>query len=391
MTTSTTQRAKARQAASPRRSRRTRIKPQQKSLWRRLNEIEIGGKKKPKRADVISFTRELATLLDSGIGMGHALRLLAGQRRNSPLGPVIAAINDDLNAGSTLSEAMKKHPQVFPRIFVRTLSSSDRGVPLTTTLKQAGDFLDSAQSAVSQAKRAMIYPSLVFFVGIAVVIMLLMVSLPQMKVLFSSLDSELPLPTRVLLGVSDTLRAYPLPIFGGLVATIVAVVRYLKTAKGRWLLHKTMLKVPILGDIVLGGDLSRAAGALGALAQVGLPLPEAMEVASETAGNEVIRSALDKVRQGLLAGEGLAGPLEEANLFPVSFVQTIKVAEDTGTLDTNLIRMSGFYQQDSTEKVKGMVALLEPLSTVVVALMVGFVALAVIMPMYSALSVVGGK
>ena len=389
MSTSNAQRSRVR-ATGPR-SRRTRIKPQQKSLWRRLNEIEIGGKKKPKRADVISFTRELATLLESGIGMGHALRLLAGQRRKTPLGAVIADINDDLNAGSTLAEAMKKHPAVFPRIFVRTLSSSDRGVPLTTTLKQAGDFLDSAQSAVAQAKRAMIYPSLVFFVGIAVVIMLLMVSLPQMKVLFSSLDSALPLPTRVLLAISDTLRAYPLPIFGGLVVAVMALLRYLKTNRGRWMLHRAMLRTPILGEIVLGGDLARAAGALGSLSQVGLPLPEAMEVASETAGNEVVRAALVKVRQGLLAGEGLAGPLEEANIFPVSFVQTIKVAEDTGTLDKNLIRMSGFYQQDSTEKVKAMVALLEPLSTVVVALMVGFVALAVIMPMYTALSVVGGK
>jgi type IV pilus assembly protein PilC len=157
------------------------------------------------------------------------------------------------------------------------------------------------------------------------------------------------------------------------------------------MLHKLMLKLPVLGEIVISGDLARSAGALGSLTQVGLPLPEAMEVASETAGNEVIRAALVKVRLGLLAGEGLAGPLEEANLFPVSFVQTIKVAEDTGTLDKNLVRMSDFYQLEATEKVKSMVALLEPLSTVVVALMVGFVALAVIMPMYAALSVVGGE
>ncbi|MCH7970008.1 MAG: type II secretion system F family protein [Chloroflexi bacterium] len=146
-----------------------------------------------------------------------------------------------------------------------------------------------------------------------------------------------------------------------------------------------MLKVPMLGQIIVGGDLARSAGALASLSEAGLPLPEAMEVAQETAGNLIIREALSNARLGLIAGNGLARPLEKTGLFPPTFIQTLKVAEDTGTLDENLRRMSEFYQKDSSERVKSMVGLIEPLATITVALAVGFIAMAVIMPMYSIL------
>jgi len=146
-----------------------------------------------------------------------------------------------------------------------------------------------------------------------------------------------------------------------------------------------MLKVPMMGQIIVGADLARSAGALASLSEAGLPLPEAMEVAQETAGNLIIREALSHAREGLIAGNGLARPLESTGLFPPTFIQTLKVAEDTGTLEENLHRMSEFYQTDSSERVKGMVGLIEPLATIAVALAVGFIAMAVIMPMYTIL------
>lgn len=370
--------------AKKRRQTRSKSRQPQKSLWERINSIEIGSKK-IKRADLISFSRELSTLIDAGIGIDSALKLLLEQRANTPFADVIFKLKEDLNAGVTIAESMNSQPKVFPRIYVRTVSSADRGAPLTRTLNQAADFLDSAQSAMAQAKRAMIYPMMIVFVGIGIVIMLLTVSLPQMIGLFETMGADLPLPTKILISLSDFILKYPIHIVVIGVGTIVGGVKLSKTRRGSRFIHSMMLKVPMLGQIIVGGDLARSAGALASLSEAGLPLPEAMEVAQETAGNLIIREALSNARLGLIAGNGLARPLEKTGLFPPTFIQTLKVAEDTGTLDENLRRMSEFYQKDSSERVKSMVGLIEPLATITVALAVGFIAMAVIMPMYSIL------
>ena len=370
--------------AKNRRQTRSKSRQPQKSLWERINSIEIGSKK-IKRAELISFSRELSTLIDAGIGIDSALKLLLEQRANTPFADVIFKLKEDLNAGVTIAESMNSQPKVFPRIYVRTVSSADRGAPLTRALNQAADFLDSAQSAMAQAKRAMIYPMMIVFVGIGIVIMLLTVSLPQMIGLFETMGADLPLPTKILISLSDFILKYPIHILGFGAVSVVGGLKLSKSDRGTRFIHKMMLKVPMLGPIIIGADLARSAGALASLSEVGLPLPDAMEVAQETAGNLIIREALSNARLGLIAGNGLARPLEKTGLFPPTFIQTLKVAEDTGTLDENLRRMSEFYQKDSSERVKSMVGLIEPLATIAVALAVGFIAMAVIMPMYSIL------
>jgi type IV pilus assembly protein PilC len=383
MTTAT---KKQKSAAVRRKSKRG--SKEQKSLFKRLSEIEIGSKK-IKRVELISFSRELATLIEAGVGIEAALKLLLEQRTGTPFEAVIEQLREDLNAGKTIAQSMTEQPNVFPRVFVRTVSSADRGAPLTRTLTQAADFLDSAQTAMAQAKRSMIYPMMIVLVGIGVVTMLLTVSLPQMIGLFETMGAALPLPTKVLIQMSELIRTYPLHILGTLVVLGVGGLKLSKTEKGIRFIHKMILKTPMLGEIVIGGDVARSAGALASLSEVGLPLPEAMEVAQETASNVLVREALTEAREGLVAGNGLARPLEATKMFPPTFIQTIKVAEDTGTLDDNLRRMSDFYQKDSSERVKGMVGLIEPAATITVALAVGFVAMAVVMPMYSILGKLG--
>jgi len=380
----TTTAKRRRPTRARRKSARSSRKEPQQSLWKRLNSIEISAKK-IKRSELISFSRELSTLIDSGIGIESALNLLMEQRVGTAFEPVINKLKDDLNAGKTIAESMGSQPKVFPRVYVRTVSSADRGAPLNRTLSQAADFLDSAQSAIAQAKRAMIYPMMVVLVGIGVVAMLLTVSLPQMIGLFETMGASLPMPTKVLIAVSGILTSYPLHILGGLVGTVFTVLKLSKSKRGTLFIHKMMLKTPMLGQIVIGGDVSRSMGALASLSEVGLPLPEAMEVAQETASNLLVREALNEAREGLVAGNGLSRPLAKSGMFPTTLIQSIRVAEDTGTLDENLRRMSDYFQTDSSERVKGMVGLIEPLATITVALAVGFVAMAVIMPMYSIL------
>ena len=368
--------------------RRKKQREQKKSLWKQFNESSLFSKKKPKKTEVVSVTRELATLLESGIGMSAALHLLGDQRKGTMLGDAILALAIDLNAGATIAESMAHHPDVFPRIYVRTVSAADKGAPLPASLRQAADFLDTAASAIAQAKRALIYPGLIMMVGVVVVLFLVTVSLPQMINLFSTLGADLPLPTKILIGLSEVLRAYPIFIVGGLIALVAAVLKFKSTTRGKYMIHQWMLHLPLFKNVIISSDLARTAGALSALTEVGMPVPDALEVALETVGNDVIRAALVKARQGLIAGEGLADPLAESGIFPATFVQTLKVAENTGTLDANLKRMSEFYQNDAEEKVKAMVAVIEPLSTVIVALLVGFVALSVIMPMYTILGAI---
>ena len=388
MTTATKRRRPARTRRKAGSRGKSKSREAEKSLWKRLNDIEFGAKK-VKRADLISFSRELSTLVEAGVGIDSALGLLLEQRGNTPFEKVIFKLRDDLNAGKTIAQSMSEQPEVFPRVYVRTVSSADRGAPLTRTLGQAADFLDSAQTAIAQAKRAMIYPMMIVLVGVGVVTMLLTVSLPQMIGLFETMGASLPLPTKVLIAVSEFIRHYPLHILGSMVVGAVGGLKLAKTQRGTRVLHTIMLNLPMMGQIIVAGDVARSSGALASLSQVGLPLPEAMEVAQETASNLHIREALAGAREGLVAGNGLARPLEKTGLFPPTFIQTLKVAEDTGTLDENLRRMSDFYQQDSTERVKGMVGLIEPLATISVALAVGFIAMAVVMPMYSILGSLG--
>ena len=374
--------ARKRKATRTRRKSARKDPPQ--SLWKRLNSIEISAKK-IKRSELIAFSRELSTLIDAGIGIESALNLLMEQRVGSAFEPVINQLKDDLNAGKTIAESMSSQPKVFPRVYVRTVSSADRGAPLNRTLSQAADFLDSAQSAMAQAKRAMIYPMMIVLVGIGVVTMLLTVSLPQMIGLFETMGASLPMPTKVLIAISGIMTSYPLHILGGLVVGVFGTLKLSKTERGTRFIHSMMLKTPMLGRIVIGGDVARSAGALASLSEVGLPLPEALEVAQETASNILVREALSEAREGLVAGNGLSRPLAKSGMFPTTLIQSIRVAEDTGTLDENLRRMSDFYQLDSSERVKGLVGMIEPLATITVALAVGFVAMAVIMPMYSIL------
>ncbi|MCH7734946.1 MAG: type II secretion system F family protein [Chloroflexi bacterium] len=344
---------------------------------------------KIKRAIVIAFARELATLIESGIPVVQALVLTGEQRRGTPLEPVVRRMVRDLNSGMLLADAMAVHSSVFSHIFIQTVATSDRGAPVAEVLRQAADFLDTADSAIAQAKQALIYPAIVMTVGLVVVTLLITVVLPSMTQLLVNLDQGLPLPTKILIWLSDFLITQKLPLLvGGLIVT-VGTAKYIKTPRGKLQLHKLVLRVPAASTLIVYSDIARASAAMSALTSAGLSLPEAVEVATGTASNLVIRGALARGRAGLLAGDGLARPLAATGVFPETFIQTLRVAEDTGTMDANLKRMADFYQKEAESAVKNLVGLVEPLSTVFIALIVGFIAMAVVMPMYSALGSLG--
>jgi len=344
---------------------------------------------KIKTGEVVSFAREFATLIDAGVSAVPALQLMKEAREGKPFEPVIQGLIDDLNAGWPMAEAMDQYPKVFNRFFVRTISTADRGAPITDALRQAAGFLDTADSAMADARKAMVYPMIVLVLGLAVTVLMLTVALPPMIDLFNNLDAGLPLPTRILIFMSESLTARPLEILAGVAVIVMIAFKYFKSEGGHAAWHRAQLRVPVLSSVIVQNDTARISAALSSLIDAGLSLPEALEVATETASNDVIRAALVSSRTRLLAGDGLAIPLAETGVFPTTFTQALRVGENTGTLDANLRRMAEFYAKSADDTLKSFVALLEPLSTVVIAMLVGFMALAVIMPMYSVLGTLG--
>jgi type IV pilus assembly protein PilC len=344
---------------------------------------------KIKTNEVVAFAREFATLMDAGVSAVPALQLMKEAREGKPFEKVIQGLIDDLSAGRPLAESMERYPKVFSRFFVKTVSTADRGAPITEALRQAAGFLDTADSAVASARKAMLYPMIVLALGLAVTVLMLTVALPPMIDLFNNLDAQLPLPTRVLIFMSESMTARPLEILVTLVVLVGAFVRYMKSERGHAMWHRAQLHIPVLSSVIVQNDTARISSALSSLVDAGLSLPEALEVATETASNDVIRAALVKSRTQLLAGDGLARPMMDAGVFPTTFTQALRVGENTGTLDANLRRMAEFYARSADDTLKSFVALLEPLSTVVIAALVGFMAIAVIMPMYSVLGTLG--
>lgn len=359
-----------------------------RAAWRFLNEAEFLTKKKVTRHEVVRFTRELATLLETGISIGQALRLLRNQRIGQPIEPVISQIGEDLAGGVSLAQAMASHSDVFDAGYIRTISSADAGAALGTTLKRAASFIDDRSSVIAEAKRQLVYPALILLIGLGVVIMLLTVSLPQMMGLFDSLDTELPVPTKILIGASEFLRGYPHYIFLALIVGFGVAYKSLKTKRGRRFMHVAALRTPILRKVVLYNDISRSSGALSSLMESGLAISDAMDVSSDAVGNDLVREAMGEVKLGLMAGEGMAVPMRKTGLFPESYIQSIDVGEQTGNLQETMAKMSEYYREEAQHSMKGLVGLIQPLSTVAVSLGVGFIALSVIMPMYSALGAI---
>ncbi len=356
-----------------------------RTLWDKLTKTEFLSKKKVTRDDVIGFTREFATLLESGLTIGNSLELLAAQRVDEPLGPVIQKVSEDLVAGDTLAEAFSKHPEIFDEGFTRSISSASRGAPIARALYRAADFMSERASVMSEMKRQLAYPVLVLVVGIVIVGVLLTVSLPQMMNLFTNLDSELPTPTRILIAISNGIRGYPEYIALGMLVVVIGTFRFTRTKQGRRLIHLAALKIPGLRKIVLFNEISKMSEVTSSLLESGMPINAAIDAAKDSVGNDIVREAMIEVRDGLQSGDGLAAPLRQTGLFPATFTQSLEVAENTGTLTETLSRLSRLYREEARVNIKSLVGMVQPLSTILVALIVGFIAISVIMPMYTAL------
>lgn len=337
----------------------------------------------PKPKDVILFSRQLATLVESGIALLSALQLLTEQVTSKPFRRVIEEIVEDIQKGVSLSEALEKHPYVFSPLYCRMMEIGERTGNIELILRRLATYIEKEQAVVGRMRGAMAYPAFILLMAIGVVGVMVTFTLPPMMGLFSEFGAELPWPTRFLMALTGFATTYMFHVLVGGVAVAIITTGYVSLPRGRRHRDWLLLKMPVIGKINMQGNVSRLSRTMSTLLRAGLSLPEIMDLTLQTIGNVVIREAIETLRTESLQGRGLSEPLAASRLFPGMLSQMVRVGEETGTLDSHLETLADFYEQEVERGVDTLMSMMEPALTLFVGFIVGFIAVSVIMPMYS--------
>lgn len=346
---------------------------------------------KIKPRDVIVFSRQLATLIRSGISLLPALDILQGQvTTGRAFKKILETITNDLGTGSSFSQAISKHPKAFSDIYCRTIAVGEQSGNLEIVLNRMADYHERQGAVAKKIGKALAYPLMIGGVGIVVVIILMTVVMPQLLGMFTAMNAELPLPTKILIWLTDFFNANILYLLIAAVILAAVAVWMVKQPSGRRLLDRMKLTIPVIGPATLMGELARFCRTMSVLISAGLNLQEVMEMIPQSSDNRVISDALSQVNEGLLLGGGLSEPMSRIDIFPPLLVQMVAVGEQSNTLDYTLGVVADFYEVTAEEKTAAMVGMIGPALTIVMALGVGFIAISVLMPMYTLTGAFGG-
>ncbi len=334
-------------------------------------------------AEIIMFSRQLALLLETGTDMVTSLELLQAQVTNRTLRRIIGDAISDVQGGSPLSQALSKHPRAFPTVYHRLVSVGEKSGNLEVVLRRAADYMERVATTRKNIKGALAYPTIVFIVAIIVIAVLIAFVFPAFSGFYVSFGVQLPAPTRTLIAITDWLHHYGLWLLAGMVAAVGMGYAYTRTPTGRYQWDTLMLTLPRIGHINLLSELSRCCHTMALLYSSGLPLPEIMTVVIQGTNNKAMAKALSEVQQAMIAGQGLSHPMTKNKLFLPLMAQMTAVGEETGNLDNTLATVAEAYETEADDKTKSMVALITPAMTIIIGLVVGFIALALLSAMYS--------
>ena len=342
-----------------------------------------------KPREIIMFSRQLALLLESGTDIVTSLDLLQSQMTNRTLKRVIGEVASDIRGGKSLSAALSKHPRVFSQMYYRAIAAGEQGGNLEVVLRQMADYIERGAMTEKKIKNALTYPFIIALVATVVIAILSTFVLPAFTSLYARFGAELPLPARMLMGATDWLTHYGLYLLLVIVAAAGLGFVYIKTPAGKYQWDKLSLSLPIVGRINLLGELSRCCRTMALLVRVGLPLPEIMAVAIQSSNNKAMAKTLTEVQQELIRGEGLSRPMAKRELFLPLMVQMVGVGEETGNLDNTLTTVAENFEVEADDKTSSAVGLIQPAMTVIIGLVVAFIALSLISAMYSVYGQVG--
>jgi type II secretion system protein F len=336
------------------------------------------------RSDVLTFTHQLATLVEAGLPLDRALVILEDLAPNARLRAIVSDLLKSVRSGNSLAEAMAKHqPRPFSRLAVNMVRAGEKGGVLEATLKRLAELLEETQEFRETVVSAMIYPLLLTSVGGAAVVFLLTFVIPRFVDIFKDLGQSLPLPTQILLAVSGAVQQYWWFIAVLVLSGVLAVRMALGSEAGRWQWDRMLLRLPLLGEVVLKTETARFARVLGTLLKSGVPVLTALGVVRELAGNQVLGRAIERVSEGVRRGAGIAGPLGESQAFPAMAAHMVRVGEETGRLEEMLLKLATDFESEVRRLVKRLMGLLEPGIILVMGLIVGFIVVALLMAIFS--------
>ena len=339
--------------------------------------------------DIVIFTRQFATMINSGLPLVQSLDILAEQTENSALAKVLREVLYDVESGHTLAAAIGNHPKVFSELFVNMVAAGEAGGILDTILLRLATFLEKNDALLRKIKGAMVYPSVIFSVaGMAIVILLIFV-IPTFQTMFESAGIPLPLPTRIVIGMSAFLQGYWWACLAGIIGGAFAIRAIYATPGGHLAIDRILLTLPILGDLQRKAAVARFTRTLGTLVSSGVSILEGLEITAKTAGNRVIHDAVMSSRTSIAGGETIAGPLKESGVFPPMVVQMINVGEQTGGLDNMLTKIADFYDDEVDAAVEVLLAAMEPIMIVVLGVVVGGMIVAMYLPIFDMINAVG--
>jgi len=342
-----------------------------------------------KEKEVVVFCRIFSTMINAGLPLIQCLDLLAQQEQNKAFAKIIRSVKEDIEGGTSLTDALKKHPKVFDDLFVNLIAAGEAGGILDVVLGRLSNYLEKALKLKAKVKSAMTYPAAVLVISFAVVALLLIKVIPVFKKMFEGAGSELPGPTAMVVGASEFAQTYWWVILGLIILLVIVVRQFYKTEKGRWIMDSAMLRAPLFGPVFKKVAVAKFARTMATMMSSGVPILEGLNIVSKTAGNVVVENALMKTRQSISEGRSIAEPLSETGIFPPMVVQMIAVGEATGALDSMLNKIADFYDDEVDSAVEAMTSLLEPVMMVFLGGIVGGMIIAMYLPIFKMASIVG--
>jgi len=341
-----------------------------------------------KTRDVVVFTRQFATMINAGLPLVQALDILAQQTENKRLAETTRQVVYDVESGHTLADALRKHPKAYSDLYVNMVAAGEAGGILDTILVRLAQFLEKNDAIVRKVKGAMIYPGVIISVAVIAISVLLIFVIPTFQNMFASVNLDLPLPTRIVIGMSNVLKHYWWAIIAVMVGSVFMINRYYKTAPGRLQIDALLLRLPVLGDVIRKAAVSRFTRTLSTLISSGVSILDGLEITARTAGNMVIHNAVMESRASIAGGETIAAPLQKSAVFPPMVISMIAVGEQTGGLDEMLSKIADFYDDEVDAAVSALLSLMEPIMIVVLGVIVGGMVVAMYLPIFDMVNAV---
>jgi type IV pilus assembly protein PilC len=363
-----------------------KLKPKPKDIFQNISFL----KPKVTKKDLMVFTRQFSTMIDAGLPLVQGLTILAEQSENPTFKAVLKEITKDVEGGSTLAEAMKKHPKIFDSLFVNLVAAGEMGGMLDTILRRLAQFIEKAEKLKSQIKGAMTYPLVVVAIAIIVIAVILIFVIPVFEDMFKSFGSALPTPTQIVVNMSRFLKSNIHWVIIALMALIYGFKRYRDTAAGRKVTDSLFLKLPVFGNLLKKTAVARFTRTLGTMISSGVPILDALEIVAKTAGNVVIEEIIYEVRGSIAEGQTIAEPLSENDIFPGMVIQMIAVGEATGALDSMLEKIADFYDEEVDAAVAALTSMLEPLLMLFLGGSIGGLVIAMYLPIFGMAAAMGG-